>query len=585
MKSFLKYLLATITGIILSSIILFLIFMGIISIIVSSQDKPVEIKAGTILTMKLDRQIVDREPVLPFPLGSMGNQPIGLNEILGCIEKAKTDDNIEGIHLDLSFIPAGIGTIEEIRNALLDFRSSGKFVTVHSDMLSQGAYYLATASDEIFLNPVGFFNLVGLRIQSAFFKKALDKLDIETYVIRHGEYKSAGEQFTTDRFSPENSEQMQRLISTIWDDISAKIADSRGLSQGRINEIADKLMVKNPTSAYKLGLVDSLLYKEQVITWLKTKTGINASEDLRTIEISDYAKVPKHREYKGLAKDKIAVIYASGNIVDGEGDDSSVGSDKFAKAIRNARKDSSVKAIVLRVNSPGGSGIASENIWHELNLTREAKPIIVSMGSLAASGGYYISCMADSIFVQPNTITGSIGVFSLFLNTQGFFNKFGITFDTEKTNANSDFMSGVRPPKPVEIAYWQEQVDSFYHLFVSRVDQHRALTYAEIDAVGKGRVWSGVDAIELGLADKEGGLKDAIESARVMAGLDEKYRIIELPVQENPIEKIIKEISQGTHIRLLKNSLGSDSEYLRIYQQVMESQGLMSRIPYDIEIY
>jgi protease-4 len=332
-----------------------------------------------------------------------------------------------------------------------------------------------------------------------------------------------------------------------------------------------------------LGLVDSLLYKEQVISLLKNRTGIDDTKDLRTIGLDKFKNVPKQREYKGLAKDKIAIIYASGSIVDGEGDETNIGSDKFTSEIRKVRKDSSIKAVVLRVNSPGGSAIASENIWHELNLTREAKPVVVSMGSIAGSGGYYISCMADSILVQPNTITGSIGVYSMFLNTKGFFNRFGVTFDTEKTNDYSDFMSGIRPPKPLEIEYWQTQTDSFYHTFVQRVDLHRPISYEEVDAAGQGRIWSGIDAIELGLADKEGGLSDAIETAKNMAGLDEKYRIIELPAQENPIEKIIRELSQSVHMRALERSLGENSEYIHTVNQLLQNQGLMTRIPVDIE--
>lgn len=552
----------------------------------SGQEKTVELKPNTILYLKLDKPIVDREPVLPITIGGIGrSQQLGLNTILESIKKAKTDENIEGIHLDLRYVQAGIGTIEEIRNALLEFKESGKFITVYSDILSQGSYYLATASDEIYFNPMGFFNLVGLRVQSPFFKKSLEKLDIETYVIRYGDFKSAGEQFTEEGFSPKNREQLNRLITTIWDDFSKKIADARDLSPERINEIADNLLVRSPVSAYELGLVDSLLYKEQVISLLKERTNIADTKDLRTVGLDDYKNVPKKRGYKGLAKDKIAVIYASGSIIDGEGDEANVGSDKFTREIRKVRRDSSIKAVVLRVNSPGGSAIASENIWHELNLTREAKPIVVSMGDVAASGGYYISCMADSILVQPNTITGSIGVFSLFLNTRGFFNKFGVTFDIEKTNEYSDFMSGIRSPKPLEIAFWQAQVDSVYHTFVQRVDQNRALTYQEIDAVGQGRVWSGIDAIENGLVDKKGGLEDAIEVARNMAGLDEKYRIIELPAQENPIEKIIRELSQSIHLRALEKALGGNSEYIYSVNKLMENQGLMTRIPYDIEIY
>jgi protease-4 len=585
MKSFLKYVLATIVGIVISSIVMFLIFIGIISAIVSSQEKSVDIKPNSILYMKLDQPIVDRKPSIPFNFSRFGRiQKIGLNDLLQNISKAKDDPNIEGIHLDLSYIPAGIGTVEEIRNALLDFRKSGKFVTVYSEMLTQKAYYLATAADKIYLNPVGFFEWVGLRVQSPFFKNALGKLDIQATVVRHGKYKSAAEQFSEDKFSPENSEQLQRLISTIWTDICSKISKERNITPDRLNEIADKLLVKNPQAAYKLGLVDSLIYKDQVITILKEKTGIRESKDLKTVRFSDYAKTPRERKYKGIAKNKIAIVYASGDIVGGDGDDESIGSDKFTVAIRKARRDSTIKAVVVRVNSPGGSAIASDAIWRELDLTRQVKPVIVSMGDVAASGGYYISCMADSILAQPSTISGSIGVIGMYLNTKSFFNKYGITFDTKKTNTYSDFLSGVRPASQYELQYWQAMVDTIYSTFVKRVDAGRPLDYQQVDAIGQGRIWSGIDVVKLGLVDKIGGLQDAIEIARKMAGLDEKYRIVELPEQEDPLTTIIKEFTQSTYLNHLQKKLGVDGEYLMVLRKLIENQGVLTRMPYEINI-
>jgi protease-4 len=586
MKSFLKYLLATVVGIILTSVIVFFIFFGIISAMMSGKEKEADIKPNSILCLKLDQPIVDRKPKIPFDFSTLRKEErIGLNELLDNIDKAAEDENISGIHLDLSYIPAGIAHIEEVRTALLDFKKSGKFITVYSEVFSQPAYYLATIADEIYFNPVGFFQFYGIRTQSPFFKNALKKLDIKPQVVRYGKYKSAIEPFTEEGYSSANREQLSRIITTIWDDILNKISAERNITPEKLNEIADNLLVRNPQAAYSFGLVDSLVYKDEVLSILKTKTGIEEAKDLNAVTLDEYSRVPKKRPYKGLAKDKIAVIYATGNIEGGESDDNNIGSDRFGREIRKARKDSSIKAIVVRINSPGGDAIASEVIWHELDLTREAKPVIVSMGNLAGSGGYYIACMADSILVQPSTITGSIGVFGMFLNTSGFFNKFGITFDTEKTNENADFMSMLRDISPVELEYWRAAIDSIYSIFVRRVEKGRPLTYAEIDEIGQGRIWSGIDAVELGLADKIGGLHDAIEMARNMAGLGDKYRIVELPKQEDPIEKLIKDLTNSAKIRALQKELGINGEYVHIYKQMMQNQGIQARMLYDISIY
>jgi protease IV len=585
MKSFLKYVLATIVGIVVSSIILFLLFVGIISAVVSSQQKTVEIKSNSILCLKLDQQIVDRKPSLPFNISTLRRvQKTGLNDLLQNISKAKEDPKIKGILLELNIVQAGYGTVEEIRNAILDFRKSGKFVIVYSEMLSQKAYYLATAADKIYLNPGGFFEWVGLRIQSPFFKNALKKLDIEATVVRYGKYKSAAEQFSESEYSKENAEQLQQLISTIWTDIRAKISASRNISVDRLNEIANKLLVNNSMDAYKLGFVDSLIYKDQLIALLKERTGIDESDDLNSVALSEYSKVPMPHSYKGIAKNKIAILYASGDIISGNGDEESIGSDKFAESIRKARKDSSIKAVVVRVNSPGGSALASDIIWRELYLTRQTKPVVVSMGDLAASGGYYISCMADTIVAQPGTISGSIGVIGMYLNTQGFFNKLGISFDAEKTNPYADFLSGVRPVSDLELKYWQTMIDTIYATFVRRVDEGRPLTYSEIDQIGQGRVWSGTDAVKLGLVDKIGGLQDAVEIARKMAGLDEKFRLVELPEQEDALTAILKSLTQDTRFSALQKKLGADGDYLMVLKKLIENQGILTRMPYDIYI-
>lgn len=586
MKSFFKYVFATVVGIIIVSLFLFLISLGIVSALVASQSKTVEIKPNSILYLKLDQEIVDRKPSLPFDIGTLSKtSKLGLNTLLADIKKAEKDDNIKGIHMDLSVVRAGIGTIEEIRNALLDFKESGKFVTVYSEMLSQGGYYLATAADEIYINPVGMMEWVGLRAQSPFFKHALKKLDVEATIIRHGKFKSAGEPFFKDKYSDENRAQLNKVITAYWEHILANIEEQRSIESSKLNEIAEKLLLKDTKSAYQFGMVDSLLYKDQVIDILKEKTGISLDKDLRMVSLSEYTNVPKQKEYKGLAKDKIAVVYASGEIRSGKGDEQTIGSDKFAKAIRKARRDSAVKAIVVRVNSPGGSALASDVIWRELYLAKQVKPVVVSMGDVAASGGYYIACMADSIIAQPTTLTGSIGVFGMHMNMKGLFSKYGITFDVEKTNEYADFLSGLRSASPYELSFWQSMVDSIYTTFVRRVDDGRALSYDEIDAIGQGRIWSGIDALEIGLIDKFGGLNDAIEIAKNMAGLDEKYRIVELPKLEDPFEKIIKELTQNASLRSLERKLGIHGDYINSLRLLYENQGILARMPYDILIY
>jgi protease IV len=584
MKSFLKYLLATIVGIIISTILLFFILVGVVNLVISSQEQTVTMKPNTILYLDFDQPIVDRKPNNPLSILSKTSK-IGLNDILKAIKKAKTDDNISGIHLDLTYIASGIATTEEIRNALLDFRKSGKFVTVYSEIMTQGAYYLASAADKIYLNPVGYFNFVGLRAQSAFFKNTLDKLDIDAKVIRYGHYKSFGEQFTSDKFSDENRQQLNKLITSIWGDFCKKIEDQRGISVVRLNEIADSLLIHNAQDAYKLGFVDSLVYRDELLSILKSKTSIDESNDLQTVSLKQYSGVPEKRVYKGLAKDKIAVIYASGDINTGEGTDEVIGSDDFGKAIRNARRDSSIKAIVLRVNSPGGSSLASDVIAREIMLAKAVKPVVVSMGDVAASGGYYISCLADSILLQPGTITGSIGVVSIFLNTKGLFNKLGVTFDLEKTNKHSDFPSGIRALDAQEEEYWQLATNEIYRDFVNKVSQGRKMTFAEVDDIAQGRVWSGIDAIQLKLADKIGGLDDAVEVARNMAGLNERYRIVELPEQEDPIQKIIKDLTENSRLKALQRKLGFVAEYIPILERLVENQGILTRMPYDITIY
>ena len=581
MKDFLKYLLATIIGIILASLIMFFIFLGTISVLISRQDKPVEIRDNSILVIKLDNPVSDRKPLLLFSYA----RTLGLNEILLNISKAKEDKKIKGIYLEPSIIPAGLATIEEIRNAILDFKESGKFVICHSDFYSQTSYYLATAADKIYMNPEGLIPLLGLRAQLIFFKGTLEKLGIKPEIIRHGKFKSAVEPLMYDKMSDENREQISKLIGSIWDYMISEISARRGITVEKINYLADNLEIWDAKSTIEHNLIDSLAHKDYVLDKLKELTGTDKSKKLNLVSLSKYTKVPGARKHKGLAKNKIAVIYASGTIQLGDEGEGQISSERISKTIRKARLDSTIKAIVFRVNSGGGSNVASEVIWKELNLARQVKPVIASFGDVAASGGYYISVPADTIVASKNTITGSIGVWGVLLNMKKFLNeKLGITMDVEKTNRYSDFMSGYRSLSAKEREVMQNHVDNIYNTFVTHVSDGRNMNYDEVDKIGEGRVWSGINAKEIGLIDIYGGLTTAIDIAVDKANV-EKYRIVELPKLEDPIQQILKELTGNVSSVFLKKELGNSFKHYKLIKEVVNLNGVQARMPFEIEIY
>ena len=467
MKSFFKYLLASILGVIIASLLLFFITIGVLSALVASQEKTVTIEANTIFLLKLNQPIKDRKPNLPmfvYNLTSLSaDNHLGLNDILNNIDKARRDTNIRGIYLELSELQAGIATLGEIRAALLDFKKSGKFIVAFSNTYSQGSYYLASVADKIYLCPGGSVNFIGLSAELMFYKKTLEKLDIEPEIIRHGKFKSAVEPFMYDKMSPENREQIKTYVGSIWNHMVDQIAASRNQSSHSLNAFADSLLLWDNHSAITHGMIDTLLYKDQVLDTLASLVQINNSKDLAFITHQKYLRVPKTKSDKSYTRNKIAIIYAEGDILPGDQGEGVISADKIARTIRKARQDSAIKAIVFRVNSGGGSALASEVIWRELYLTRQVKPVIASMGDVAASGGYYIVAAADTIVANPNTITGSIGVFGLLINAKDFFNnKLGITTDVEKTNAWSDFGSIYRPLSEPERVVLQKMVDDTY---------------------------------------------------------------------------------------------------------------------------
>jgi protease IV len=589
MKSFFKYLLASILGFFIASLILFFIAIGIISALVSSQDKPVEISDNTILLLKLNQPINDRKstfPSLMYSISSFGAEnQLGLNDILNNISKAGRDENVRGIYLELSGLQTGIATIEEIRNALLEFRKTGKFIVAFSDTYTQGSYYLASVADKLYLNPGGSVNLIGLSAEIMFYKKTLEKLDIQPEIIRHGRFKSAVEPFMYDKMSPENREQIRAYVGSIWTHMLEQISESRKISLEKLNSFADNLLLWNNSATIAYGIIDTTLYKDQVLDTLVHLTQAENVKDLSFVSHQKYLRVPEKRGDKGYTRDKIAVIYAEGNIVSGEQGEGMIGSGKIARTIREARQDSSVKAIVFRVNSGGGSALASEVIWRELYLARQVKPVIASMGDMAASGGFYIVAAADTIVASPVTITGSIGVFGLLVNAGDFFeNKLGITTDVENTNASSDFGSIYRPLSVTERLTLQKMIDETYAVFVTRVSEGRGLPYENVDNIAEGRVWSGNNALKLGLVDTLGGLTAAVDIAAKKAHLDQ-YRIMELPRLEEPFTQIIRELSGDIKERLIRSELSGHYNQYRLLKQILESDRIQARIPYEIIIH
>lgn len=589
MKSFFKFLLASVLGVLIGLMLVFFIFMGIIGVMISSADKAIDVKPNTLFHMKLDQPIVDRASKNPFDdfdlLSMRPTSRLGLNDILDNIEKAAKDDNIDGIFLEISMPQAGVSTLGEIREALKGFRESGKFIYAYADSYTQSAYYLASVADHVYLTPTGLVQWTGLRSEIMFFRGALEKLGLEPQIIRHGRFKSAVEPFMYDKMSDESREQVMKYLGSIWQEVLRTVSDSRDIPAGQLDGIADRLLVRSAGTAVEHGLVDGLLYRDQVLLQLKEMTGLEEDDDLKVVNISQYTKVPAPREYTRLPREKLAIVYAEGAIGPGEGGDLAIGSARISRAMREARQDTAVKAIVFRVNSPGGSALASEVIWREVDLAAREKPVIVSMGDVAASGGYYIAAPATKILASPQTITGSIGVFGLLLDASGFMNeKLGITVDVAKTNEFADIGTVYRKLTGAEREILQEGVEDVYEAFTQRVAVGRDLDIQKVDEIGQGRVWSGYDARDIGLVDEFGGLKRAIEIAVEEAGL-EQYRTISLPRQKDPFEEFIKALSGEVRLRLSGKYPEMAFRYFETLKNAVENQGIQARMPFDIVVY
>jgi len=584
MRSFLKIFFATLLAFIVLAVIGVIILIGIISKAVSPEK--VVISPNAVLVLETSQPY--NEQKLSNPLNSLlrgqSNEIPGLYDVIRILEHAADDDNIKGIYLKTDGNPNGFATSEELRRALLNFKKSGKFVYAYGEGMTQQAYYLASAADKVFLHPQGGLDFAGFSSTIMFLKGTLEKLEIHPEIFYDGKFKSATEPLRETQMTEANRIQTSAYLGQLYGNYLTNIGKSRKLDTATLHRYANEGLIQNPKDALSYKLVDGLKYDDEVMEALRSRIGLEKDADINFVSLTKYESAADYKSTSG--DNKIAVLYAQGNIVGGDGsDDVTISSEQYIKEIRKLRLDKSIKAIVFRVNSPGGSALASETIWRELVLAKKAKPVIVSMGDYAASGGYYISCMADSIFAEPNTLTGSIGVFGVMMNLQSFFkNKLGVTFDGVKTGQYADLGSATRPMTDIERKFVQEGVDSIYATFKSRVVAGRKLSQSVVDSIAQGRVWSGVQAKSLGLVDRLGGINDAIASAAKMAKIS-SYRLREYPEVKQPLDKLLKSIGGETSESMVKKELGAN---YTIYQQLKRLQlmngEVQARLPFDVTI-
>lgn len=576
-------------GVFLSTILMFVfvlvLLVGMVAVIDSSSSTSGSAEKGTIIHLSLQEEILERTSDNPFgnfnPLSPSLDKGIGLDMILESLDKASRDPNVSGIYLDLPSVNAGMASMEEVRTALVKFKKSGKFIVAYADVYSQSGYYLASVADKVWMNPEGMLDVRGLSTSIPFFKGALEKLEVKPEIIRHGKFKSAVEPFLLDKMSDENRAQTAAYVDDLWAHYLTKIGDARKLSIDSLKAYTSNFRLRMAADAVKLGFVDTLAYKDVFLKDLCDRTGKSDFDDLEMVSLSKYDGFADPGPEKEPTRDKIAVVYAVGDIVSGKGESDEIGSERFSSIIREIRNDEKIKAVVLRVNSPGGDALASDIIWRELELCRKVKPVIVSMGDVAASGGYYISCNADSIFAQPNTITGSIGVFGLMFNAQDMLrNKLGVTIDTYNTGNYSDLGSMTRPMTDSERVIMQSFVEQTYGTFTGRVADGRSMSVADVDSIGQGRVWSGTDALQLGLVDALGGINDAVAAAAQKAGL-KNYRIANYPEMKTTFESILEDFSGESTTKAIESTIGTDIEYLKTLQRIRKMNGIQARFIYD----
>lgn len=587
MKSFLKMFFAALVAMIIFTGIIFLIFLGIVASAIHSKET-ISVADKTVLVLNLGNSLNEQSALKPLnAIFRRGNVTVpGLHDITNAIRRAALDSHVSGIYLEIDDDPNGFATNEELRRALLDFKKSGKFIYAYGTVIPQKAYYVASVANKIFINPVGMLDFSGFSAQMMFFKGALDKLDIKPQVFFEGKYKSATEPFRVTEMTPANKVQTKAYLDDLYNHFLVEIGKSRQIDTASLFTYANEGMIRTAFDAVKYGLADALKYDDQVKDAIREKDGLSINSKIPFMSVIRYAKA--NPPEVSLSKNKIAILYAQGDIVTSSNSSTGnpeISSDQYMPLIRKLRKDSSVKAIVFRVNSPGGSALAADAIWRELLLAKQVKPVIVSMGDYAASGGYYISCEADSIFTEPNTLTGSIGVFSIIPDLQSFFkNKLGITFDGVKTAQYADMGTVSQPLTPAERQFIQEGIDTVYATFKHKVSEGRHLPESVVDSLAQGRVWSGVEAVQHGLADRLGGLQAAIDCAARMAKV-KNYALVNYPREETSIAKLLKQFSDEQQTKVLKDHLGSNYSLFMKLKQLTQTNGeVLARLPFNLVV-
>ena len=588
MKSFFKYVLATITGIVISFVVLFIVLMGIIGAIISSasSDQEIVVKSNSVLYLSFDYDITERSEA--NPLGSLNlpgysTKNIGLDDILARIKYAATDGNIKGIYLDASHIGVGFASLKEVRDELLAFKKTGKFVVAYNAGYDQKAYYVASIADKVYVNPQGTIDFRGLASSTMFYKDLLDKVGVEMQIVKVGTFKSAVEPYFLNKMSDPNRLQVTSYLGSIYSTFINEIAASRNIAADSLRAIANDYRVRDADDAVKYKLADAKLYKDELLSDLRERLKISEKDEISFVSLLDYNKKIKD----DASGSEVAVLYAAGEIVDGEGTGpGQIGGDKFSRELLKLREDDAVKAVVLRVNSPGGSALASDIIWREVILTKKVKPVIVSMGDLAASGGYYISAAADSIFAEPTTITGSIGVFGVIPNFQNLMNnKIGVHYDGVKTGKFADLMTSFdRPLTAEERDIIQREVDKVYGTFTKVVADGRKLSIADVDSIGQGRVWTGAQGVNNKLVDRLGNLDAAIQAAAKKANLS-KYKVSQYPEKEDPFTSILNNSKEKVQVWVAKEQMGEYYRYFDVMKKATAQTGVQARLPYSVEIH
>ena len=591
MKDFLKFTLATVTGIILSSIVLFIISMVTLFGIMSASDTETIVKKNSVMMLDLNGTLVERTQEDPLGILSQlfgdESNTYGLDDILSSIQKAKENENIKGIYLQASSLGTSYASLQEIRNALLDFKESGKFVIAYADSYTQGLYYLSSAADKMLLNPKGMIEWRGIASAPLFYKDLLQKIGVEMQVFKVGTYKSAVEPFIATEMSPANREQVTAFITSIWGQVTEEVSASRNIPVDSLNVYADRMLMFYPSEeSVRCGFADTLIYRNDVRNYLKKLVEIDEDDNLPMVGLSDMMNVKKN-----VPKDKsgniVAVYYASGEITDypssATSEDGIVGS-KVIRDLRKLKDDNDVKAVVLRVNSPGGSAFASEQIWHAVKELKTKKPVIVSMGDYAASGGYYISCVADTIVAEPTTLTGSIGIFGIIPNVKGLTDKIGLSYDVVKTNKYADFGNIMRPFNEDERSLLQMMITEGYDTFVSRCAEGRHMTKEAIEKIAEGRVWTGETAKKLGLVDELGGIDKALDIAVAKAGI-EGYTIVSYPAKQDFFSSLLDtKPTNYVESQLLKSKLGEFYQQFGLLKNLQEQSMIQARIPFELNI-